>query len=65
MRRTISKMIGMALLAVMVMLCISCTTSKCMVERTQCKFDCPSTVGLKEVCEQKCNVMYDLCRNKE
>lgn len=61
----ISKITGMALLAFMLISCLSCTTSKCAADKIKCKFDCPSTVGIKEVCEQKCNVLYDVCRNKE
>jgi hypothetical protein len=61
----ITKIIGMVMITMMLMLCLSCATSKCMVERTKCKWDCPSTVGLKEICEQKCNVLYDLCRSQD
>lgn len=58
-----------ALLKVMVVLlmsifALSCTDAKCLVDRQLCQWDCPSTIGMKQACEQKCNLLYDLCRNK-
>jgi len=61
----ICKIIGMALLFVMLMFCCSCTRIKCFTEQQSCKWDCPETIGLKQACEQKCNVFYDVCRSKE
>jgi len=65
MNKRISKIIGMMLIFVMTTLCQSCTEAKCMVDKQVCNFDCPSTVGMKQACEQKCNILYDICRNKE
>ena len=53
------------LLFVMSILCQSCTHAKCLIDKQVCNFDCPSTIGLKQTCEQKCNLLYDICRNKE
>jgi len=58
------KIIGIVLLSATLMLCASCTSVKCEAEKLSCKWDCPETIGLKQVCEQKCNLQYDLCRNK-
>ena len=49
----------------MSMLCHACTSAKCEIDRQLCKFDCPSTIGLKQACEQKCNLLYDICRNQK
>ena len=65
MHNSIFKIIGITMLLVMSMLCQSCATTRCMVDKQGCNFDCPSTVGLKQACEQKCNLLYDICRNKE
>ncbi len=62
--KRIFTIIGMMLIFVMSILCQSCTDAKCMIEKQKCKFDCPSTIGMKEACEQKCNFLYDMCRNK-
>jgi hypothetical protein len=64
MRYGICKVIGIVLLIGMSILSQSCTGAKCMVDKTICTFDCPSTIGLKQACEQKCNLLYDICRNK-
>lgn len=64
MRRRVFALIGMLLLLVMSLLSTSCTEGKCMVDRQLCNWDCPSTIGMKQACEQKCNLLYDLCRNK-
>jgi hypothetical protein len=37
---------------------------KCKTEQVSCKWECPETVGLKQACEQKCNFLYDVCKNK-
>ncbi len=58
------KIIGIVFLSAAIMLCGSCTTVKCEAEKLSCKWDCPETVGLKQVCEQKCNLLYDICKNK-
>ncbi len=65
MRNSIFKIMGIVLLLVMSMLCCSCTAIKCVTEKQSCKWDCPSTVILSQACEQKCNILYDVCRNKE
>lgn len=64
MHHQIFKVIGIVFLVFISMLCQSCTETKCLADRMKCKFDCPSTVGMKEACEQKCNFLYDMCRNK-
>jgi hypothetical protein len=64
MRKNIFKIAGIIMLLAMSMLCQSCTSAKCMVDKQKCKFDCPSTVGMKQACEEKCNILYDICRNK-
>jgi len=65
MHNGIFKIIGIILLLVMSMLCHACISTKCEVDRQLCKFDCPSTIGLKQACEQKCNLLYDICRNQK
>jgi len=65
MHNSIFKIIGIILLLVMSMLCQSCTDAKCMVDKQVCKFNCPSTIGLSQACEQKCNLLYDICRNQK
>ena len=65
MRQGICKTIEMVLLVAMTILCQACTDAKCIVDKTICSFDCPSTVGMKQVCEQKCNLLYDICRNQK
>ena len=65
MNKRIFTIIGVMLFLVMSMLCQSCANTKCMIDKQTCKFDCPSTVGLKQACEQKCNLLYDICKNKE
>ena len=65
MRKSIFKIIGIVLLLVMSMLCCSCANIKCVAEKQTCKWDCPETIGLHQVCEQKCNISYDICRTKE
>jgi len=65
MHNSIFKIIGIVLLLVMSMLCCSCITIKCVTEKQSCKWDCPETIGLNQACEQKCNILYDICRNKE
>jgi hypothetical protein len=62
--KRIFKVVGVMLFLVMSMLCLSCSNAKCMIDKQKCKFDCPSTIGMKEACEQKCNILYDICRNK-
>ncbi len=58
------KIIEIVFLSAALMLCVSCTNVKCEAEKFLCKWDCPETMGLKQVCEQKCNLQYDLCKNK-
>jgi hypothetical protein len=65
MRHRILRITAVILLLAMSMLYLSCTETKCMAEKQKCKFDCPSTVGLKQACEEKCNILYDICRNKK
>jgi hypothetical protein len=65
MNKRIFTIIGVMLFLVMSMLCQSCANTKCMIDKQVCNFDCPSTVGLKQACEQKCNLLYDICKNKE
>jgi hypothetical protein len=65
MNKSIFTIIGIMLFLGMSMLCQSCASAKCMVDKQTCNFDCPSTIGLKQACEQKCNILYDVCRNKE
>jgi len=56
---------GIILLSITAFLCQSCVTLKCATERQSCKWDCPETVVIKQACEQKCNISYDICRSKE
>ena len=65
MRQGIYKAIIMGLLAALSTLCLSCTDAKCRLDKTICTFDCPETIGMKQACEQKCNLLYDICRNKK
>jgi hypothetical protein len=65
MRDNITKIIGMVLLIVMSMLCQSCESALCEAERQKCLLDCPKTMIIKQACEQKCNVQYDICKNKK
>ena len=65
MNKSIFKISGIMLFLGVTMLCQSCANTKCMIDKQLCNFDCPSTVGLKQACEQKCNLLYDICRNKE
>ena len=65
MNKRIFKITGIMLLFVMSISFQSCTDAKCMMDKQKCNFDCPSTVGIKQACEQKCNLMYDVCRNKK
>ncbi len=58
------KIISIILLSATLILCASCTSVKCQSEKLLCKWDCPETIGLKQVCEQKCNLQYDICKNK-
>jgi hypothetical protein len=60
----IVKNVSTILLSATLMLCVSCTSVKCEADKLSCKWDCPETIGLKQVCEQKCNLQYDLCKNK-
>ena len=62
MRKFICKVIAIALLLAISILSQSCTDAKCLADKTKCTFDCPSTIGLKQACEQKCNLLYDICR---
>ena len=62
MRKGICKVIAIALLLAISILSQSCTYAKCLADKTICTFDCPSTIGLKQACEQKCNLLYDICR---
>ena len=64
MRYRLSVLMGMIILLVMSVLCQSCTDAKCMIDKQVCTFDCPSTIGIKQACEQNCNLLYDLCRKK-
>ncbi|MBP7763905.1 MAG: hypothetical protein K4445_11770 [Deltaproteobacteria bacterium] len=64
MRSAIGKVIGVTMLLAVFLACLSCADVKCLGERTKCKWDCPSTAGLKEACEQKCNFLYDVCRRR-
>ena len=57
--------IRIIILFLLVMLCQSCTGIKCEVQRQSCKWDCPETIGLKQACEQACNISYDICRMKK
>ncbi len=59
------KVTGIVLLCVMALLSQSCTTLKCETQRQSCKWDCPQTVVIKQACEEKCNISYDICRSKE
>jgi hypothetical protein len=36
----------------------------CVRQRDQCYNDCPTVVGLKQVCQEKCNIEYDQCKGK-
>jgi len=65
MRHGIYKAIIMGLLVVLSMLCLSCTDAKCRLDKIICTFDCPATIGMKQACEQKCNLLYDICRNQK
>jgi hypothetical protein len=65
MNKRMFKVVGVMLFLVVSMLCQSCTNAKCMIDKQVCKYDCPSTMGMKQACEQKCNLLYDVCRNKE
>lgn len=65
MRKNIFRITGMIFLFMLSLFSFSCTTVKCEVDRQSCKWDCPDTVGLSQVCEQKCNVLYDICRSKK
>lgn len=65
MRCKILKAMGILLCIAMSMICQSCSEAECMIDRMKCKFDCPSTIGMKEACEQKCNFLYDLCRSRK
>ena len=65
MKKKITAIAGMTLVFIVTIFCQSCTDAKCLVEKQKCRFDCPSTVGVKQACEQKCNFMYDLCRSKK
>lgn len=65
MKKRILTVMGIMLFFVMSMLCQSCTDAKCMVDKQVCKYKCPSTIGIKQACEEKCNILYDVCRNKE
>ncbi len=61
--KNIFKWSGFVLVLVCAVFCISCAQVKCKAEQISCKWDCPETVGLKQACEQKCNFMYDVCKN--
>lgn len=63
--KRIFKITGIMLFFVMSVLCQSCTDAKCMVDKQVCKFNCPSTIGMKQACEEKCNILYDICRSKK
>jgi hypothetical protein len=65
MNNRIFKIIGIMLFLVMSVFCQSCTDAKCMWDKQVCNFDCPSTAGIKQACEQKCNLLYDICRTKK
>jgi hypothetical protein len=65
MNKGMFKVVGVMLFLVVSLLCQSCTNAKCMIDKQVCKYDCPSTMGMKQACEQKCNLLYDVCRNKE
>lgn len=65
MNKRILKVMGVMLFLAMSIFCQSCTEAKCMMDKQVCNFDCPSTVGVKQACEQKCNFLYDVCRAKE
>jgi len=65
MRKYINNALGVLLLFAALVLCQSCTYAKCEAERFFCKLDCPETVGLKQACEQTCNIKYDICRRVE
>lgn len=64
MKRNFLKALAMAMVLALLMLCCSCTRIKCKAEQISCEWDCPETIGLKQACEQKCNLLYDVCRNK-
>ncbi|MEE9914074.1 MAG: hypothetical protein K4571_20365 [Deltaproteobacteria bacterium] len=63
--KNIFRVMGMMLLLAMCMLSVSCTGVKCAIDKQSCKWDCPETIGLSQACEQKCNVLYDICRSKK
>ncbi len=65
MRRGIYHVFTIALFTMLVMCCLSCTEAKCKIDQTVCHYDCPSTIGVKQACEQKCNLLYDICRSQE
>lgn len=60
----IFKLPGFVLVLVFALFSFSCTQVKCKTEQVSCKWECPETVGLKQACEQKCNFLYDVCKNK-
>lgn len=64
MHKTVFRATGIILLVIMSAFSFSCANIKCEIDRQTCKWDCPETIGLSQACEQKCNVLYDICRSK-
>ncbi|HNQ64631.1 MAG TPA: hypothetical protein PK004_02125 [Smithella sp.] len=61
----ICKTVTIVLFTMLAMFCLSCTEAKCKIDQTVCNYDCPSTIGVKQACEQKCNLLYDICRSQK
>jgi len=36
----------------------------CVIERNNCIDKCPTVVVFKQICQEKCNFQYDLCKRK-
>ena len=60
----INRLLILGIFVLMFGLLVSCEKAKCEVERQSCLSDCPKTVLLKQACEQKCNISYDICVEK-
>jgi hypothetical protein len=58
------KIIILVMLSALLMTCCCCTEVRCKTEQLSCRLDCPETIGLKQACRQKCNFLYDVCKNK-
>jgi len=57
-------LITLSLCVLLSCLLTACEKAKCEMDRQSCLSDCPKTVLLKQACEQKCNISYDLCVEK-